>query len=216
MLLSVHDFAKGSRTRVASAWLWKGGFMLKVKMKNDRPPSLLSQESQAVFFVNIVFHLFDNVDEAGGGDVASQKHESSRRQVAEPRLVSICTEVLTKFISIDKKLSAREKEGAKVGLEASREVQMFFPIVVRILSAFESAPAPFFRANLVWLWPLLAKMVRINYSTDELDAREVLSRLMETCVGPVLAAGWRSCSKTKKNLSRIVICRTKICGWVGD
>ena len=103
--------------------------------------------------------------------------------------MSICTEVLTKFISIDKKLSAREREGAKVGLEASREVQMFYPIVVRILTAFETAPAPFFRSNLVWLWPLLAKLVRVDYSTDELDAREVLSRLMETCVGPVLAAG---------------------------
>ena len=78
---------------------------------------------------------------------------------------------------------------AKVGLEASREVQMFYPIVVRILTAFETAPAPFFRSNLVWLWPLLAKLVRVDYSTDELDAREVLSRLMETCVGPVLAAG---------------------------
>ena len=140
MLLSVHDFAAVPEREWPPFWLWKGGFMLKVKMKNDRPPSLLSQESQAVSsIVNIVFHLFDKVDEPGGGDVASQKTESSRRQVAEPRLVSICTEVLTKFISIDKKLSAREREGAKVGLEASREVQMFYPIVVRILTAFETA-----------------------------------------------------------------------------
>ena len=119
--------------------------------------------------------------------MASQKHESSRRQVAEPRLVSICTEVLTKFISIDKKLSAREREGAKVGLEASREVQMFYPIVVRILTAFETAPAPFFRSNLVWLWPLLAKLVRVL-----LDGRAMRERCFQADGNvrrTVLAAG---------------------------
>lgn len=177
--------------------------MLKVKMKNDRPPSLLSQESQAISsIVHIVFHLLDGIDDStdngsssrsssnsDSSSDASQKRNSARRRVAEPRLIAICTEVLTKFIGIDRKLSAAKKKGSNVGLEASREVQMFFPIVVHILKAFEGAPAPFFRANLVWLWPLLTQLVRIDYSTDELDAREVLSSLMEKCVGPVVVAG---------------------------
>ena len=199
MLSSVHDFAKRFQNeRGLRFWLWKGGFMLKVKMKNDRPPSLLSQESQAVSsIVHIVFHLLDSeiagsASSSGGqsgSSAASQKRESARRQVAEPRLVAICTEVLEKFIAIERKHSAAKREGGKVGLEASREVQMFFPIVVHILKAFEGAPARFFRANLVWLWPLLVQLVRIDYSTDELDAREVLSSVMEKCVGPVVAAG---------------------------
>jgi hypothetical protein len=195
MLSSVHDFAKRfQKERGLRFWLWKGGFMLRVKMKNDRPPSLLSQESQAVSsIVHIVFHLLDGEvasrGSGGGDNAAGQQHEAARRLVAEPRLVAICTEVLEKFIGIDRKLSAAKKGGSKVGLEALREVQMFFPIVVHILKAFEGAPAPFFRANLGWLWPLLAQLVCIDYSTDELDAREVLSSLMEKCVGPVVAAG---------------------------
>ncbi len=160
-------------------WLWKGGFMLKVKMKNDRPPSLLSQESSALSsFVHIVFHLHDEMPAGQEG----ADHSAARRDVAEPHLVRVCTEVLKKFARIDRALSEAKRSGGRVGLEETREVQMFQPIVVNILTALESAPAPFFRKHLTWLWPLLAELV----CADSHGLREQLSRLMVACVTPAL------------------------------
>ena len=191
MLISVHNFAKQfQEERGLRFWLWKGGFMLKVKMKNDRPPSLLSQESQAVSsLVRIVFHLLDSSDDDSGNQNPGAGHEEARKVVAEPYLVKICTEVLKKFLRIDRKLAKAKRDGSKIGLEEQREVQMFYPIVVNILQQLRSAPGPFFRANLTWLWPLLAQLVRIDYSTGDLDAREILASLMEECVAPIVAAG---------------------------
>merc|ERR1712072_1648954 len=75
MLANVYSFARNFQNEKSLRhWLWKGGFMLKVKMKNDRPPGLLSQESASISsYVHIVFHLHDVAIEENTTDTTTEK-----------------------------------------------------------------------------------------------------------------------------------------------
>ena len=180
MLSNVYEFARTFQDEKGLRhWLWKGGFMLKVKMKNDRPPSLLSQESASISsFVHIVFHLHDE-------NSKEDDYSGARRKVTEPRMVEICTQVLNKYIHIDRNLAEVSRKGGRAGLEEMREKQMFLPIVVNILSEFQRGDDSFLRNHLTWLWPLMTRLI----SADSIEIRAALSSLMENAMTNVVEAG---------------------------
>jgi hypothetical protein len=195
MLSSVYNFARKFQDETSlRRWLWKGGFMLKVKMKNDRPPSLLSQESASISsFVHIVFYLHDDGDAAPTeSDVTSRaNHSAARRKVAEPKMVQICTHVLTKYIQIDRNLAEIASSGGRADLEELREKQMFLPIVVRILKEFSKATdEAFLHGHLSWLWPLMSRLVQ----TESVEIRTALGQLMEQSLTKVIGAGVQAVS----------------------
>ena len=201
MLSDVFRFARQFQDETSlRRWLWKGGFMLKVKMKNDRPPSLLSQESASISsFVHIVFHLHDQGVEkkrnggggGGGGGGSRVDHSAARRKVAEPKMVQICMQVLTKYIEIDRNLVEIASSGGRAGLEELREKQMFLPIVVSILTEFlQTTDETFLHGHLSWLWPLMSRLVQ----TESVEIRIVLGRLMEQSLTKVIEAGVQAVS----------------------
>ena len=79
MLLSVHDFLEVVPER---EWPASGCGRVDSCSSQDEErssaESLVAGKSGCFLYCNIVFHLFDKVDEPGGGDVGCQKHESSR------------------------------------------------------------------------------------------------------------------------------------------
>ena len=75
--------------------------MLKVKMKKIVRRVSCRRKVRLFLYCEHCVSPVDKVDEPQEG-MWPVRRTKSRRQVAEPRLVSICTEVLTKFISIDK------------------------------------------------------------------------------------------------------------------
>jgi hypothetical protein len=183
MLASVYRFARSFQDeRGLRRWLWKGGFMLKVKMKNDRPPSLLSQESASISsFVHIVFHLNDKDVNTNGRH--SHSHSVARQNVAEPRMVEICKEVLKKYIEIERNM-AEKKNGPS--LEELREKQMFLPIVVNILREFKNASdETFVHRHLSWLWPLMTSLIAV----ESIEIRSALGQLMENSLTVIMERG---------------------------
>jgi len=195
MLANVYSFARNFQNEKSLRhWLWKGGFMLKVKMKNDRPPSLLSQESASISsYVHIVFHLHDvateeNTEENTTDTTTEKKQKdcsNERKAVAEPKMIQICQQVLNKYIEIDLNIKQTTMKGHRAGLEELREKQMFLPIVVHILMEFEKNEDLFLRSHLSWLWPLMTRLI----GAESVEIRTVLSRLMEQSMTTVVEAG---------------------------
>lgn len=198
MLSTVYRFARGFQDEKGlRRWLWKGGFMLKVKMKNDRPPSLLSQESASISsFVHIVFHLHDPHRSGMGNDMSADTtdHSIARQKVAEPRMVEICKQVLNKYSDIDAQMAEKIKKGGRASLEEVREKQMFLPIVVNILTQFMKVTETLFvHRHLVWLWPLMVRLV----AADSIEIRTVLGQLMAQSMTAVVEKGVEEMLKLK-------------------
>jgi brefeldin A-inhibited guanine nucleotide-exchange protein len=160
MLKEMFSFAKEFNDNILHRIrLLNAGFMRKINdsiknVKNnqsqERPPSLLNQESQATFaYLVILFRLIG----CGRGDVESFIDD------IDVELEKVCSGFIQRYINCESQSIQDTESDIIENAERVRLGLVFGPLVVDILKIWESAAKETFEKHAYWLKPLLFNMI---------------------------------------------------------
>eukprot|EP00943_MAST-04B_sp_MAST-4B-sp1_P009087 g9087.t1 len=171
MLEEIFSFAKGFNDNINHRiHLLNAGFMKRINGKTndnqlqERPPSLLNQESQAILvYLGILFRL-----------VSCERVElKSLIGYADIELEKHCSAFIQRYIRSESEILSDTKIGSIEHAERVRLGLVFGPMVIDILKFWRNIPSSIFDKHSLWLKPLLFDMVESKNTKLRKELKEL-------------------------------------------
>mmetsp|Transcript_3128 Transcript_3128/g.5525 ORF Transcript_3128/g.5525 Transcript_3128/m.5525 type:complete len:137 (-) Transcript_3128:114-524(-) len=131
----------------------------------NQVPNMLKQENNGTSCcLRILFRMYAEKDTA----------LAQRRQVAQPRLISLCHDVVTAYLS--------KSSDRSLVAEQQRELLTLTPILALVLKGFYQFDDDQFRRHLSLFYPLFTELIL----SDSLDIRTILRDIFSNRIRPLL------------------------------